>query len=381
VTKVTKRGVLNAIGLPAAVALLAGATACNQKPGPPITAPLSGCPRLGYMTPVTIGASTSFQLLIDTGSSTTAVASRACTDCSMISPLYNPGAAATNDKATASTTYGDGSGWSGSVYKDSVRIDAVSTAVPLNFVAIDNQSGFFRSTDCSGAPMPDADQGILGLGPSDLEAPGTDAFVPAFSKAISVPALFSVELCSTSGTLTIGDYPPDLPAPDYTPVVISNYYGVNLSQVDLGQTTIGTGTATFGAVVVDTGTGAIGMPQALFNAFAEALQADPVYKQLSGDSPDWFAAGSCIGATEAQINALPEMTFTFPDGSGGTFALKRPALNSYILPFPQNDTISYCTGIFVVPQMILGAPVMTDLVTVFDIQNRRIGFIQQSSCQ
>ena len=53
-----------------------------------VTIPLTGCPFIGYNSPVTIDGQT-FQMGIDTGSTDTGVALSTCTNCG-VSPEYTP---------------------------------------------------------------------------------------------------------------------------------------------------------------------------------------------------------------------------------------------------------------------------------------------------
>jgi hypothetical protein len=66
----------------------------DSSPGPPleggpyVTVTLSGCPLDYYYVPVTVGAQ-AFQMVFDTGSTDTAVATSSCTTCG-VSPTYAP---------------------------------------------------------------------------------------------------------------------------------------------------------------------------------------------------------------------------------------------------------------------------------------------------
>src|SRR5258706_6194296 len=108
----------------ACVALLA---ACTNDPIPTGPGPGSGSnpppavPDLGFYLPmqsldgfsytVEIEAGLDyFAEIVDTGSSTTAIASNKCTSCKF-TPLYVPGTTATDTGTKASTHYADCSGW------------------------------------------------------------------------------------------------------------------------------------------------------------------------------------------------------------------------------------------------------------------------------
>jgi hypothetical protein len=152
-------------------------TGSGNNPGPDgstgtsslITVPLEECTPLVYKAGVTVGSQT-FQMIIDTGSTTLGVASSKCTDCG-VTPLYTPGTAAVDEGSTTTSQYGSGS-WTGEIYQDSVGFTSDPT-VPLKFAAITTQSMFFGPMMCqSGGGY----QGIMGLDRAKAELSGTNAF-------------------------------------------------------------------------------------------------------------------------------------------------------------------------------------------------------------
>ncbi len=178
-----------------------------------VAVPLEECTPLVYTAPVVIGSQT-FQLTVDTGSTTLGVASSKCTNCN-VNPLYTPGATAVDQMQPASSQYGSGS-WTGEVYKDSVGFMS-DPMIPLNFAAITTQTNFFGPVMChSGGSY----QGILGLDRASAELPGTNAFFDQYVAAKGIANVFATELCDTSGTLWFGGYDTSVAtaAPQYTPV-------------------------------------------------------------------------------------------------------------------------------------------------------------------
>src|SRR5262249_15603770 len=84
---------------------------------------LTGCASSGYVAPVTVGSQT-FALVVDSGSTTLGVAATACAGCARagVSPLYSAGPDATDLAIMTSETFGDGSSWSGTVFRDGVSL-------------------------------------------------------------------------------------------------------------------------------------------------------------------------------------------------------------------------------------------------------------------
>jgi hypothetical protein len=83
-----------------------------------IEVPLSGCYE-SHTLPVTIGHTQTFHLNLDTGASTLGVASATCGACADagVSPLYAPGASATNLSTPVTLMYAPGFGWSGDPFR------------------------------------------------------------------------------------------------------------------------------------------------------------------------------------------------------------------------------------------------------------------------
>ena len=186
------RGSARVLGVALAAAPLVVSCGDNVKPqaspdapapdaaGPAATAiPLSTPDGSFYTAMVAIGTQM-FALDVDTGSTTIGVAGASCTGCTGISPLYMPGGAAADDNRTASTTYGDGSKWSGEVFTDMVGLGSVTPQVGVGFVNITSETSFFDGNM-------NLYQGIFGLGPSDLLEPGTTSYLDAKAVASGNP--------------------------------------------------------------------------------------------------------------------------------------------------------------------------------------------------
>jgi len=358
-----------------------GGTTTTTVPG----AILSGCASGGYSTDVTI-AGTGFTVIADSGSTTLGVASSLCAQCTGLSPRYTQGATGTNTGLTASTTYGDGSTWAGPVISDLVSA-AGAASLRMAFVAIDSQTGFFQPGGCNFTPVANTYQGILGLGGAALAEAGTDSYVDKLSTSLTHD-LFAVQLCGVGGHIWWGGYDPTalIGAPTYTPLIAASpYYAVVLSDLRVGGSSLGFGAATFGDTLVDTGTTAILLPTAVFNALAASVGALPAFQQNFGGAA-WFSGSTCnvpnTHLTKAQLDqALPPLTLVFPAVGGGSFSVQLPATDSYLLQ--QDDSLGnayYCPGIEAGALTIVGANAMHTLITVFDHEHGAIGFARQQGC-
>ena len=79
-----------------------------------VAVPLQMCLPLVPGASVSVGGS-SFEMIVDTGSSSLGVAGQGCTNCN-VTPVYQPGASAVDQKQTANSQFGSGS-WSGESYR------------------------------------------------------------------------------------------------------------------------------------------------------------------------------------------------------------------------------------------------------------------------
>lgn len=360
----------------------------NVPPGPATTIPLAGCAGPGYAADFTIGSQT-FQLSIDTGSGTLAVASNACASCG-VTPEYTPGPGAQDQHAQAFDTYLQGS-WQGEIVLDSTELVGTGMAVPLKLAAIDTQSAFFNSGGCGLGTVPFEPQGIAGFGPADLAIAGTDAFFPALTQAGAVRSIFAVEFCPQGGQLMIGGVDPVKGALSgaavYTPLTIAPYYDVALDDLQLSGTSLGFHAADFGATAVDTGTSVIALPPAIFRAMTSSIEGNAAFTTAFGGKKGWFGTTMCFTSslTTAELDArLPSLTLAFPGVDGGTSALTLSPTESYLPATPSGGTTYYCSGLLEndgTTGTVLGTAAMLGHMVIFDLIDDTIGFAPQRSCQ
>jgi len=121
---------------------------------------------------MTIGqgsATQTFNMLVDTGSSTLAVAGSSCTvGCGNVSPLYQESThadnGATNTQSAVSSTYGGGTSWQGYVWTDTVTLAGFTVSGMA--IAVQTSADQFYRTGCAGLSSSlSNNQGILGYIP------------------------------------------------------------------------------------------------------------------------------------------------------------------------------------------------------------------------
>jgi hypothetical protein len=353
---------------------------------PWLAVPLSACVPSEYTAPTKIGATQSFNLAIDTGSTTLGVASSSCTNCD-VTPLYSPGSTATNENQKVDAEYGSGE-WSGEVYLDSVTVGP-EEAVPVKLGAIDSQMEFFTPASCT--PQKGV-QGILGLGPAGAAEQGTNGYFDDLVSTAKVPNIFAVQLCDSSGTLWLGGYDPaaTTAAPVYTPLsaeLENYYYAVNLASITVNGTSIPVATTSEPYSIVDTGTSIFILPTPAYTSLTNAITADAGFQAAFGNSASTFFSGGpgnclAVSKTKAELDAaLPPLTLTF--GTSAAVTVQAAPTESYLI---QQEN-SWCSALYGLAAGsegpiagIMGSPVLRSNVVIFDRANKRIGFAPHTAC-
>jgi hypothetical protein len=334
-----------------------------------------------YTAPVKVGTQV-FAMDVDTGSTTTGVAASTCSTCTGagVSPLYTPGGGATDLHQQAQTYYADGSGWSGEVYTDTMSLQQGTPEVPVAFAAMTSQDQFF---------YPGNDyQGILGLGPNELLESGTTSYLDQAMQH-GATGVMAFEFCDDrGGTMWINGYDPNTveSAPQFTPMRPiggqNAWWSTEISDMGIGDQSLGFGASTFGDNVVDTGTTMFYFPGAAVNALIAKVNAAPGYGNLFA-SP--LTADGCVnaksGVTATQIDAgLPPMTMSMPDGAGGHFTLSAAPTHSYLY---FGGGSQYCIAVSddQGTGTTMGDVMLRAFVTIIDVEHQKIGFAPDKGCK
>lgn len=361
----------------------------GREPGSPsvLSVPLSSCLPTAYTLGATIGGTQSFQLLLDTGSTTLGVASSACPTCGVV-PAYTPGSSAVDQGTMATSQYGSGS-WTGEVYQDSVTLGSAPTA-PVKLVAIDQQRMFFEATRCDSTSG--GVQGILGLGPGGAAVAGTNGYFDVLVATAHLPDVFATQLCDSGGTLWLGGYEASstTAAPQYTPIVAAlaqDYYAVTLGSITVNGRTVTVPSGPYTDAIVDTGTSAFLLGTTAAAALGSAIAQSPQFQQLFGGA-SFFPSATATNITCAQVTLtkdeldarLPELALSFAGGA----VVHAKATESYLYPQAANQwcpsLVSFAPSQQFPLAAVLGAPLLRSNVVVFDRGQGRIGFAPHAPC-
>jgi hypothetical protein len=350
---------------------------------------LTGCPQSGYKAPFSIGGS-EFALTVDTGSSDIGVVSSSCgASCPGITPVYSPGASATDEHQTGGVSYSSGQSWTGEIYSDTFS-PAVGLAPQAKLVAISGQTDdFFAAASCGLGTIPISYQGIAGFGVATSATSGVDAPMTAFTGA-GMPNIFSLALCGLGGKMWLGGFDPASAsaAPKYTPLLSGFYYNIKLNDFSVGATALGLGAAAIGEVDIDSNTTELELPQPVYNALKAAIGNDSAFTAHFG-GPSFFANGDCIvpldgtpPTPDALDAALPTITLALDDGAGGSTALTLKATTSYLEPITVSGVTKYCPEIEPSgsSSTIIGSSFVRSQVVIYDVAGSRIGFAPYAGC-
>ncbi|KAJ7354299.1 family A1 protease [Mycena albidolilacea] len=314
-----------------------------------------------YIASVGVGSpATSYDLIVDTGSSNTWVGA---------TKKYVVTSTSTKTTARVSVSYGSGS-FSGTEFTDQVTL-APGLVIPKQSIGVASSSSGFSGTD-----------GILGIGPVDLTSGtlSTGQLVPTvtdnlFSQGTITGNVVGISFEPTTteddvnGSLAFGgtDSTKFTGSIAFTAVTstspASEYWGINQS-VTYGSTSILASTAG----IVDTGTTLIYLAT---NGFTK-------YKSATGGVAD--ANTGLLRITATQFAALQNLNFVI---GGVTYALTP---NAQIWPRSLNTAIGgSASSIYLVVadwgsnsgqglDFINGYAFLERFYSVFDTGNKRIGF-------
>ena len=350
-----------------------------QNDGPPPTAiPLRNAEAEAFTVGVTVGGQ-QLNAMIDSGSTTLAVAGATCSDCTGISPLYAPGTSATDMGSTLTATYGVGE-WMGELYSDSVRLVGDSIApFAMKFGEIEEQTDFLAANGIADA--------LIGLGPQVAELGGTDSYLVDRANA-GDSSVFAIQMCPYDGNLWFGgaDKTHEVSDEQYTAISAADarhpWYQIAVQSATVGGTSI----SLSGTAVPDTGTTIMVLPTDAANAFAAAVNASSGFQSIFGgqklvlSNADILQCPLSTTKSASDIDAaLPKLEITLNDLDGTPFTLSMNATSSYLHAFGDQYCV-YLGTLDDAPALILGQAFLNNFVSVFDPDNGKIGFAPQQGC-
>lgn len=360
-----------------------GTVAPTTWPTPYATIPLTS-PDGSFWGPMVTLSGQKFMMDLDTGSTTIGVAGSSCTTCTNISPKYAPGSGAMDEMKTASTQYADGSGWSGEIFNDAINLGGNTPDVKLNLASMTKQTQFFFDNSY---------QGILGMGAKVNAEPNTDSYFE-LGVASGLNPIMAFEICDAgTGTMWLGGYDATKASGtmQYTPLLAITgnqpFYAIDITGMKIGDTTVGTGAATFEKPVVDTGTTFFYVPTAVDKAIIAAINNNANFKVLFGATAkvkDYGCVKPVAGTTvtsDTIDSMLPAYSMSMPGMNGGAdINLSLKASQSY---FYDGGTDGWCYAIAdggTQDATTMGDTIMRAFITVIDETNHQVGWATDAGC-
>jgi len=350
-----------------------------------------------------------FSLIVDTGSSVTAIPCAGCRQCGQHSnPRFEPDSSVTFQHASCGgslyctscsrgvcgyrVSYQEGSSYSGFLARDVIRLGLGGACVTLEFP-------FGCSTEETGLFTSQQADGIMGLASSRRHADQSNPTVlEALVERRLVDDVFSLCIGAVRGSLTFGmpqvngrqlvagEPQAEPPSLFWTYVVESTYYGVDVTRVMLGDEWLGRGTrdtATPASSIVDSGTTFMYLHSVAFAPLLARVRSKVCAGLVKTAAPkDEF----CVRVSDFRLRLGKAATLrgsrtgALFDGcfdevrvvlEGGEL---RMAPSQYFYASEEAD--EFCLGIFdnYEDTLVLGAINMMDHEVIFDRVRRRIGF-------
>ena len=359
-----------------------------------------------------------FSLIVDTGSSVTAIPCTGCRECGVHSnPRFEPARSQTFERLGCDASagyycascdaasecgyrvaYQEGSSYSGYLALDTIRVGQGGACVQLEFP-------FGCSTEETGLFTSQQADGIMGLASSRRRGePSNPTVLEALVAARIVPDAFSLCFGAAHGVLTFGVLPDAADAAAgaagaaaadarfWTTIVDSSFYGIEVLALTLGTTGLARA-APPSSTIVDSGTTFMYMHSAAFVPLLSAMRAAPIHhgctnvRQIDApkdeycariDAPPPHVAAGGKSAAAAFFSSVLDGCYDPLTVTLRTGALSI-APSRYFYESDQGPG-EFCLGVFdnYEDSLVLGAMNMIDHEVVFDRAGGRIGFSRRN---
>lgn len=376
---------------------------------------------LAYYVEVNIGSSlyssasgssssSSFNLLVDTGSANTAVVTAEC--CSLTNEnLYSCSDSDTcvDQGTSVSVTYVSGS-WSGELVKDTFSGQGLGTVESMPFAEITAEDSFIST----------GYDGIVGLGFQNIASPSSDPPVPYFDTVQSADGLdntFSLLMCGALQAMSLSNFSINddsylyagefllggTSGPDgesfhkgdivYTPLVQEKYYNVLVTAIGVNGTSLDLDCETINSPrsIIDSGTSNLAFPSSVYTAVVDELKSQ--VQQVTSDVSDSFFddASTCCSSecdptnADSIIYSLPGLTISLAvDGeTSQQMTVTIPAeyiWRPIVVSTGNGESACRVFGISEGDFTLLGDVFMDGLFTVHDRDNERVGLAVADNC-
>ncbi|CAH0493026.1 unnamed protein product [Peronospora farinosa] len=369
-----------------------------------------GSPLYSSSSPPSSSAN-AFNLLLDTGSANTAVATAKC--CSLPNEkLYSCADSSTcvDQGTNVNVNYVSGS-WTGQLVLDVFSGQGLGIVKNMPFAEITSEDGFLSSGDFDG---------IIGLAYPTIASPSSDPRTPYFDHVQSVYGLsniFSLQMCGVlqlmdvssvlmadstnlyAGELLLGG----MEGPNreryykgeivYTPLVQEKYFNVIVTDIGINGQSLGLDCKMINSprAIIDSGSSNLIFPSSVYNAVIAELKSQ--VEEVTSDISDFlFNDGSACCSSECDptnvnsiIHSLPGLTISLAvdDEKLQQMTVTIPAeyiWRPLVISAGQDELACRVFGISEGAFTLLGNVFMDGLFTVHDRENERVGLAVADNC-
>ncbi|KAJ0401278.1 hypothetical protein ATCC90586_003715 [Pythium insidiosum] len=365
-----------------------------------------------YSSATANSSKNSFSLLVDTGSSNTAVVTASCcasTDSTLFSCAASSSCEAQDQRVGVNYIMG---AWSGLLVTDTFSSSEIGVVPRVEFTAIDQQSNFIQS----------GYDGIVGLGFQSIASPQSSPPTPyleTLEKSKGIADSFSLLMCGAlqplllaqstrsttvdlyAGELIVGGtqgaegqtyYQGDIV---YTPLVQTRWYNVIVTSVGVGSKRLDVDCKDINTprAIVDSGTSNVAFPSVVYTAIVDELRRQVL--SVTADIPDRFFSDQTPCCTplcdptdpSSKLLQLPPLVVSLAlSGSKAKsqqISVKIPP--EYIWrPILLQTAVGYrACRVFGISEgeiTLLGDVFMDGLFTVHDREHKRLGLAVATAC-
>ncbi|PXF48559.1 Gastricsin [Gracilariopsis chorda] len=271
--------------------------------------------------------------------------------------------------------FGDGSGAEGALIYDIMSWGDVD--FPVHAGGIMSDSDDFERSQVDG---------ILGMAYPSL-ACNPSCIKPTFEsmleKHTDMKEMFTICITYDSGKIVLGDYDQSLSSKPiaWVPLDLSDppsFYSFPLKgnmRIDDNELIL----PSYSRAIVDSGTTLIVFSRSSFSALKSYLQQHFCHVPGLCDPDSWFRPAHCTRIQDEDRNALPTLVF---EVEGFNITL---GPSDYLINYASKGRDFWCVGIMKLDSMsggvdvIFGNTVMKKYVTVYDRENKRVGFAESDA--
>lgn len=284
-------------------------------------------------------------------------------------PCGNGCAKCHNNTCAFELRYGDGSFVYGTQRKDRLTLAGLSANVTFGVIVAEAENFAITSLD-----------GIMGFAYQSLDPDNGDDCFAKIVKANNMPNTFSMCLGKHGGALVLGGVDAKYQVGDmkYTPLLREEFYQVAMTDVKVGDVSIGVPTSAFAnyTVIADSGTTLLAVPAKMYRAMRQTFEKHFSALPGVGGSESLFE-GYCYNFDADKKARFPGIHVTL--GSNVELIAKP---DNYFVSVVYQGHLLQCLGVASLEEdvVILGDVLLQAYNVEYNRQTKSIGFAPAKDC-